>query len=119
MSKRRKHLPPLKAMDRHHICFQRRLWKQGYAKLISSVFVRYVPIVYHRELHAILSNVPLPSPELLKMAWNEYKDNKSMIDSYDMCRTISWLYVHIPDVEFRKAMQLQLDFFASRLSRSK
>ena len=29
-------------------------------------------------------------------------------------RELHHLYVHIPDVEFRKAMQFQLDFFATK-----
>lgn len=51
---------------------------------------------------------------MLRVAWLEYQENKRTIDQYDICRSISWLYVHIPDVEFRKAMQYQLDFFTAK-----
>ena len=117
MSKKRKkrtRIPPISACDRHHICFQKRYWNKGYAKAICMAFVRYVPVVYHRELHHLLRTVPVPSAEMLRDAWRAYEKDKAVVDGYDVCRAIAWLYVHIPDVAFRQAMQLQLDFFATR-----
>ena len=113
-----KRIPPITAMDRHHICFAKSKWKYGYAKEICRAFVRYVPVVYHRELHAKLKTVPLPPGNLLKQAWERYIADKAVIDSYDVARAAAWLYVNIPDAEFRKAMQLQIDYFATRLYRS-
>ena len=110
--------PPLSAKDRHHICFQGRHWKSGYAKLIRDNFIRAIPVIYHRELHSLLHDVPLPDGALLKEAWLKYQKEKDMVDSYDICRAIAWLYVAIPDAEFRKAMQFQLDFFVKRLGGS-
>ena len=106
--------PPLSAKDCHHICYQGRYWSCGYAKAIRNAFVRPVPVVWHRELHSRLSTVPVPDGALLKQAWLEYQKNAEIIDSMGVCQAIAWLYVHIPDVEFRKAMQYQLDFFASK-----
>lgn len=117
--KRRRANPPLSALDRHHICFQGRHWKVGYAKLIRDAFIRPIPVVYHRELHTLLHDVPLPDGALLKEAWRKYQANKADIDEYGICRAIAWLYVNIPDVEFRKAMQFQLDFFTERLGGSR
>ena len=119
MSKKRKkknyvRIPPVTTRDRHHLCYQKRNWSKGYAKAICMAFVRYVPVVYHRELHARLRNVPVPDNELLKAAWEKYQANKIEIDSYDAARTAAWLYVNIPDAEFRKAMQFQVDFFATK-----
>ena len=114
MSKR---IPPISTMDRHHICFQKRHWNTGYAKEICRAFVRYVPVVYHRELHAKLDTVPLPPGSMLKTAWELYLADKPTIDSYDVARAAAWLYVNIPDVEFRKAMQIQIDYFATLLYR--
>lgn len=126
MSKQKKHkkkrrrnlyrvwIPPITAQDRHHICFQKRNWNKGYAKAICMAFVRYVPVVYHRELHAKLKSVPLPPPEMLRNAWMEYNKDKDEIDGYDVARAAAWLYVHIPDAEFRAAMQCQIDFFVTR-----
>lgn len=108
-------IPPVSACDRHHICFQKRFWNKGYAKAICEAFVRYVPIIYHRELHSILNSVPVPPDDLLKKAWIAYIAKKDVIDGYDVCRAIAWLYVNIPDVEFRHAMQIELDFFISKL----
>lgn len=107
-------MPPIMAMDRHHCCYQRRFWDVGYARLICMAFVRYVPIEWHRELHARLSSVPVPPAYMLRVAWQKYQDNKRTIDSYDVCRALAWLYTHIPDVDFRKAIQYQLDFFTAK-----
>lgn len=106
--------PSLSIKNRHHICYQGRYWRCGYAKAIRNAFIRPVPIVWHRELHSRLNTVPVPNSSLLRQAWLEYKKNAEIIDSMGVCQAIAWLYVHIPDVEFRKAMQYQLDFFASK-----
>lgn len=107
-------IPSVTTRDRHHICFQKRHWNKGYARPICMAFVRYVPVTLHRELHARLKNVPVPDGALLKEAWEKYQANKIEIDSYDVARAAAWLYVNIPDVEFRKAMQFQVDFFATK-----
>ena len=106
--------PPLTAKDRHHICWTRASWDRGYARAIRNAFVCPVPVVWHRELHSRLSTVPVPDGALLKKAWIEYQKEADIIDSMGVCQAIAWLYVHIPDVEFRRAMQYQLDFFASK-----
>ena len=116
--KKRRRNPAPNICDRHHICFQKRNWSRGYAKAICMAFVRPVPVVYHRELHVLVKDVPVPDGALLKEAWKEYEKNAEEIDGYDVCRAIAWLYVHIPDIEFRKAMQFQLDFFTVRIGRS-
>lgn len=72
-----------------------------------------MPVRWHRKLHRELDTVPVPPGEMLKNAWLEYLKDKEYIDAMGLCQAIAWLYVHIPDVEFRKAMQYQLDFFAS------
>jgi len=105
-------------MDKHHLLFQRTHWSKNHALLLRRAFVRSVPIEYHRELHALLHDVPLPDSELLRAAWNEYKANQREIDEFDVCRALAWLYVAIPDVDFRQAMQIQLDFFAQKLGGS-
>lgn len=110
-------IPPISTQDRHHICFQKRNWSNGYARAICMAFVRYVPVVYHRELHARLKDVPVPDGALLKAAWEKYQANQVEINSYDVARAAAWLYVNIPDEGFRKAMQYQVDFFATRYGR--
>lgn len=120
MSKKRRknrvRIPPITTRDRHHICFVRAKWNKGYAKAICNAFVRYVPVVYHRELHTHLKNVPVPDEKLLREAWQKYQANKVEIDSYDVARAAAWLYVNIPDEKFREAMQFQVDFFATRFN---
>ena len=55
----------------------------------------------------------MPSEGLLRVAWERYLADKERIDKYGVARAVAWLYVNIPDVEFRRAMQTQLDFFAT------
>ncbi len=113
----RPRIPSVTTRDRHHICFIKAKWSKGYAKAICNAFVRYVPVVYHRELHAKLKSVPVPDDKLLKEAWMKYQANQAEIDSYDVARAAAWLYVNIPDEQFRQAMQFQIDFFATRFDR--
>ena len=120
MSKKRRknrvRIPPITTRDRHHICFIKARWNKGYAKAICNAFVRYVPVVYHRELHAHLKSVPVPDEKLLREAWQKYQANKVEIDGYDVARAAAWLYANIPDEKFREAMQFQVDFFATRFN---
>lgn len=117
MSKKNKRvrIPPVTTRDRHHLLFVKARYSKGYAKLMCMAFVRYVPVVYHRELHAHLKTVPVPDNALLKAAWERYQANRVEIDSYDVARAAAWLYVNIPDEQFRRAMQYQVDFFATRM----
>lgn len=110
-------VPSTIVRDRHHLCWIHAKWTGEYAKLICNAFVRLVPIVYHRELHQLIKEVPVPDEKLLKEAWLKYKEEQEKVDSYDAARAAAWLYVNIPDSEFRKAMQFQVDFFATRLDR--
>lgn len=112
--RRRRRTPPLTAKDRHHILYQARYWNNGYAKALRNAFTRPVPVLWHRELHQLLTNVPTPNSSLIRQAWVEYQAEKDVIDSMGLCQAIAWLYVHIPDVEFRRAMQFQLDYFATK-----
>ena len=112
--RRRRCTPPLTAKDRHHILYQARYWNSGYAKALRTAFTRPVPVLWHRELHQLLTNVKTPNTALIRQAWIDYQKDKDVIDSMGVCQAIAWLYVHIPDVEFRRAMQFQLDFFATK-----
>lgn len=114
MSRRKKAKTP--KVNEHHICFQRKSWTGNYAMKIRRAFVRLVPEDIHTLLHReFLSDVPVPDEDLLRKAWQEYNANRHEIDSYSIQRAIAWLYVHIADVEFRKAMQIQLDFFTDQV----
>ena len=112
MSKRTRQ-PPYE--NRHHLLFQGRYWASGRARALRNAFVRYVPTRAHQELHERLRNVPVPPADLLCKAWDEYSANKAVIDTYDVVRAAAWLYANIPDVEFRRAMQYQIDYFATVL----
>ena len=98
-----------KLLDRHHILWQKRHWGYGYAYLLRRSFVRTLDISLHRHIHARLADIPVPSGNLCKRAYLEYLAHKEAIDQYDAIRACAWLYVNIPDVAFRRAMQAQLD----------
>jgi hypothetical protein len=100
-----------KLFDRHHILWQKRHWNNGFAYLLRNSFVRPLDISLHRHLHTQLADIPVPSGNLCKRAYLQYLANKEAIDQYDVARACAWLYVNIPDVAFRRAMQAQLDFF--------
>lgn len=116
-NRKRTHVVPTYAQDRHHMCFIGRAWdKSNYGRLLRRNFIRTIPVLIHRELHNhYLVTVPVPSEQLLKVAWEKYLAEKEVVDSYDICRALAWLYVNIPDPEFRQAIQVQIDFFASHL----
>lgn len=100
-------------IDTHHLLFTRRNWEYGYARALRDAFTRRIPVRIHQELHAKLDGVPVPDGELCRIAWEEYLRDKKKIDSYGVARAAAWLYVHIPDVAFRRAMQIQINFFAT------
>lgn len=117
---RRRNSRPLHCgSNKHHCLFQGRHWNTSYAKRLRMAFVREVPVYIHNELHnEWLHDVPVPDGALLKEAWEAYMEDRAVIDTFDVCRACAWLYCHIPDVKFRNAMQVQIDFFATRLGRS-
>ena len=103
-------------VNAHHLCYQRRSWCYGYAYLIRHAFIREVPVAIHDDLHRhYLKDVPVPPEHLLEQAWLEYQAHRAEIDGYGISRACAWLYVHIPDHAFRRAMQVQLDFFTLSL----
>lgn len=74
-----------------------------------------LPVPIHDTLHHdALDRVPRPPEYLLKDAWTEYLAHPE-VKSYPLVRKLAWLYVHIPDREFRKAMQMQIDFLTLNL----
>lgn len=100
----------------HHLLWPRHDWGTGYAYLVRHAFTRDVLVSIHDELHQkYLTNIPRPSEEVMKVAWEEYQEHKSEIDQYDIKRACAWLYVHVNDYKFRQAMQIQLDFFTLKL----
>lgn len=102
--------------NKHHLLWPRHDWSTGYAYLLRNAFVRTVPIQVHNELHQkCLTSIPVPSERLLEIVWAEYLLDKTEIDNYDTRKAIAWLYDHVNNADFRKAMQTQFDFFATRL----
>ena len=62
--KKRKHSPNLKRKDYHHILFQGRHWKQGWAKILREhkYCGGYIPQdTLHREIHSKIHDIPTPN----------------------------------------------------------
>lgn len=106
-------------VNHHHLLYPRRDWSYGYAYLVRHAFIREIPVGIHNELHQyIVKEIPVPSEEKMKAAWEAYQARKYEIDGFGICRALAWLYVHIDDVAFRKEIQKQIDFFTERLGAS-
>ena len=106
-------------VNHHHLLYPRRDWSSGYAYLVRHAFIREVPVGIHNELHRIIvKEIPVPPESIMKKAWEDYQLNKWEIDSYDICRALAWLYVHVEDANFRKEIQKQIDFFTETLGGS-
>ena len=76
MSRRKKKRPAYsgrKATDTHHMLFQRRHWQQGYAHALREnwYFKVEVPIVFHRELHSKLHDIPVPNGTYCRKAYEK------------------------------------------------
>lgn len=80
--------------------------------MLRSSFIYAVPIVRHRELHRLVSDVPLPPESILAEVWRKYEAERDVVDSYGISRALAWLYVNVPDADFRRAIQMQIDFFS-------
>lgn len=102
--------------NRHHLLFQGRHWTTRYAKLLRLAMVRTIPIRIHNQLHnVILHDVPKPAERLLETAYKDYLDQKTVIDSLNVCQLILWLYDEIPDEAFRACMMVQYRFLSEKL----
>ena len=103
--------------NRHHLLYQARHWTTPYAKQLRLAMIRELPVSMHNELHnAVLHDVPKPSEKALETAWKDYQAQKTVIDSFDICQLILWLYDEIPDEAFRACMMVQYRFFDSKLT---
>ena len=79
--------------------------------------VRDVPIHIHNKLHnQVLHDVPKPDEKTLRIAYNAYLDQKTIVDSLGICQLILWLCDEIPDEAFQACMMRQYEFFRSELS---
>lgn len=100
--------------NKHHLLFQGRHWKSGYAKMLRDNFIFEVPICIHQNLHNhILFDVPVPAGQELSRMWREYIDEKPIFE--DIIEGIEWLILHSEDERFCLAMKKQLNFFYSEL----
>jgi hypothetical protein len=62
--KKKKHSPNLMRKDYHHILFQGRHWKQGWAKILREhkYCGGYIPQdTLHREIHSKIHDIPTPN----------------------------------------------------------
>ena len=62
--------------------------------------------------NTILRDVPRPPEKILKVAWEDYSKDKETVDNLNILQALSWLMVHIDDIECRRALAKQYCFFA-------
>ena len=102
--------------NKHHLIFQRKHFGDGYGYLLRNAFVYEMNIELHNELHKhILHDIPRPSEEQLKQAWEVYQANKWLIDQYDIIQACEWLMWVCEDNAWRACMKRQLIFLKSNL----
>lgn len=113
--RRRNHRRP-EGNNIHHLLFQRKHWVTPYAKKLRTAMVRELPVSVHNELHnEILHDVPRPAERLLQTAYNDYLEEKEIIDTLGICQLIVWLCDEIPDEAFQACMMVQFRFLSTRL----
>lgn len=102
-----------KHSNQHHILFQGRYWKRGYARLLRNAFVREMDVDMHNSIHnRILRNVPRPDGRILAEAWSKYKLEEAEVDNLDFVGACDWLIANIDDLDFRIAIAKQRNFVA-------
>ena len=66
----------------------------------------------HNALHQVVSNIPLPPPQMLRAAWEAYQRDACVVDNYDFIKVCDWLIAQIDDLPFRRAISVQRNFYA-------
>ena len=74
MSKRKKHRAAIdyNALNYHHLLFQGRHWKTGYAKLLREhpYMGKYIPMAtLHRLIHSKIHDIPTPNGKECRLAY--------------------------------------------------
>ena len=62
-----------KAVDTHHLCWPRKRWNKGWARLLRYHWYLRVEIpknTLHREIHHQIAGIPLPDEKEIKQAIN-------------------------------------------------
>jgi hypothetical protein len=99
-----------------HLIFQRKHFGDGYGYLLRQAFVFELDVDIHNELHKhILHDIPKPSEEQLKHAWEVYQANKWLIDQYDIMQATEWLMWACSDSAWRACMKRQLIYLKDNL----
>lgn len=114
MAKRRKRNKAQKFArysNRHHLIFQRRHYADGYGYLLRQAFIYEIPVKKHDGLHKVLHDIPKPPEDQLKRAYERYLNQKSYIDTLDICEALEWLIWACEDEAWRACMRKQLDYF--------
>lgn len=102
--------------NKHHLIFQRCHFSSGYGLLLRQAFIYELDIDIHNELHRhILHDVPKPSEDELRHAWEVYQEHKWEIDRYDIIEACEWLMFCCADPAWRACMKRQHDYLKSAM----
>lgn len=102
--------------NRHHLIFQRKHYKRGYAKALRQAFVYDLDINIHNELHnVVLHDVPRPSDEDIRNMYFAYLRHKDVAQRVDILTACEWLATACRDPAWRACMFRQYYFLKSKL----
>lgn len=86
------------------------------AKELRGYFVYYIPISVHNELHNhLLHDVPKPPPEAMKPLYLAWKDQKGILDHFEIIEALEWLEKACDYEPFQMAMRKQRNFLEQKL----
>lgn len=97
----------------HHCLFYRRHWNKGYAHKLRRIFVYEIPDDVHRKLHEVVGPVPVLTECEARELFVAYKRNGDL----EIIPALEWLAENAPNSEFRTAIQAQLGFLCTYLSK--
>lgn len=101
--------------NRHHLLFSQKKWMSNkYAKTLRRVFVYEVPITVHNDYHLAHKDIPMPSIDVLKDVYNKYCMDWVLVERMDIIEACDWLIENVDDLDFKKAMVQQRNFFLIR-----
>lgn len=94
--------------DVHHLLFQRRYWKRGYAKALREMpyCKMLIPtLTLHREIHAVVSSIPVPPESECRKAFE--LTNKALSDGFiteedtleERLDWLIWLFQNCPETQ--------------------
>lgn len=95
--------------DHHHLLFQKRKWREkDLTDLLRTMFVYSIEVTWHRKLHSVVKEVPVPKLKKIYKALRKLIEGNVRPSDLRPTQACEWLIENIKDNDFRKAMTKQL-----------